>query len=638
MSLKYSLLGLALLSSASMADISYYPVTPNSTEGAQKLYNFLARNYGEKTVSGIMTGDLDGGSAEDVTKTVDVEAVFKVTQKNPALVGFDFLFATGVKAEDSWYKSYTEKSIALAKDLWKKGGIPAFTWHWKDPSYATESYKPEEVGFKFENAYTLSNGNFSWNKNSDEYKWLIRDIDIVADYFLELQKEGVAAIWRPLHEASGNISNKGTAWFWWGMNGDTPCAELYKLIYEEFVNVKGVKNLVWDWNPQMANDLSWSPGETKYDFLTLDIYGANDYKTKFVTGYNDLVKNFGTDKILAISENGPIPDISAMKENKTVYAWWMMWYESPSWEGYFVSKQNAPAVLKANMEDPCTINLDDMPGWNTYKIEESKVAACKSGYSLADIDQTIPQEEVQLGDGWMRVVIDGIDPVEGILIEYTPKEKQSGIKDVSLTFKNQSNDGIWIGLAIVTDDSKDPTWQWEMSPTTSCWLNPGDSTTCTFDMTTYENDDGVTLPMDADRIFKYCLMFSAENGYSGTVWVSNFTSNVGVISDFMNANDLFKKGEKTEGLKEITTPIRARVLAKNHSLSVLGNTLSISLGKASNAYADVFDIQGNRVKTLHRGSLSAGTHHFSLESLSRGTYIVRVRGKGFDLSKKVILK
>ena len=46
---------LALAASTSRAAISYAPVTPGATGGAQKLYNFLAANYGVRTVSGMMT-------------------------------------------------------------------------------------------------------------------------------------------------------------------------------------------------------------------------------------------------------------------------------------------------------------------------------------------------------------------------------------------------------------------------------------------------------------------------------------------------------------------------------------------------------------------------------------------------------
>ncbi len=630
------------------AAISSAPVTNDATESAKKLYNFLAMNYGARTISGIMTGDLGNGEGTDVTKTIDVQAVNKVTGKDPALVGFDFLFATGKKSDDSWYKAYTQNTITLAKDLWNKGGIPAFTWHWKDPSGEVESYKPEEIKFKFENAYTLSGSTLTWNTSSTEYQQLVRDIEVIAGYFLQLQEAGVAAIWRPLHEASGNISNGGKAWFWWGDKGAIPCTALYNLIYDTFAT-KGVKNLIWDWNPQMANDQDWNPGNTHYDVLTLDIYGATDYSTKFVTGYKDLVTSFGSDKILAISENGPIPDYSAMKENNTVYSWWMMWYESPTWEGYFVTKQNAPAVLKANMESPCTITLSDMPGWDKYTISNTPVAACDAGYNLADLDKTIPVEEVKMGDGWMKVVVKNIDTKDGILLDYQPKTKQTGVNSVSITFKNQSNDGIWIGLAIVTDGDGTPTWQWEMSKSDGCWLNGGDSTTCTFDMTKYDEKDEngkviATHDMDADRIFKYTFMLSAGNGYSGTLWASEFKSNAGDISKFATSADLFTEGDKVGGLvgiylgNENTEALHERNTKISSSITLQGNSLAFTTALAGNVSLDVFDLQGNRVANLYKGALSAGTHQFNLSGMARGSYLVRAKGAGLSATKRIVIK
>ncbi|MBR4347315.1 MAG: hypothetical protein IKP90_00005, partial [Fibrobacter sp.] len=82
-------LGLATAISASAA-ISYTPVTEGATEGAQKLYNFLATNYGVRTVSGVMTGDVNDATVKGL---VDVDTFNIRTGKYPALVGFDFLFA-----------------------------------------------------------------------------------------------------------------------------------------------------------------------------------------------------------------------------------------------------------------------------------------------------------------------------------------------------------------------------------------------------------------------------------------------------------------------------------------------------------------------------------------------------------------
>ncbi len=84
---------------ASAADFSYSPVTANATEPAKKLYNFLAINYGAKTISGMMTGEM----ASTMKSLPDVDSFYVRTGKYPALVGLDFLFATGSNASDSWY-------------------------------------------------------------------------------------------------------------------------------------------------------------------------------------------------------------------------------------------------------------------------------------------------------------------------------------------------------------------------------------------------------------------------------------------------------------------------------------------------------------------------------------------------------
>ena len=238
--------GLAAAATAGAA-ISYSPVTAGATEGAQKLYNFLATNYGVKTVSGVMTGDVSSATVKELP---DVISFNEHSGKYPALVGFDFLFATGKNGSDAWYQSYTQMALDAAKDLWKQGGIPAFTWHWKDPSdqidafYTKSGNAKEFTDFDFTKGFAdpACTANCTWNTESETYKQLVSDIDEIADMFLGLQDAGVAAIFRPLHEASGK-------WFWWGTKGGAAFQALYNLVYDEMVSVKGVKNLVWVWNP-----------------------------------------------------------------------------------------------------------------------------------------------------------------------------------------------------------------------------------------------------------------------------------------------------------------------------------------------------------------------------------------------------
>ena len=198
----YASLALLGFGATASAAISQSPVT-GSTDGAKNIYKFLYDNYGKKTVSGVQTGDMDGASALKNQK--DFAAVVEKSGKQPALVGLDLLMLTGAKETDSWYQSYTETCVSLAKELYQKGGIPAFTWHWKDPSRETEEHSTKA---KFDFRTAFKSGTTEWDKESDAYKIMIKDIDAVSKVFLRLQEDGVACIWPPLHEASG-------AWFGW---------------------------------------------------------------------------------------------------------------------------------------------------------------------------------------------------------------------------------------------------------------------------------------------------------------------------------------------------------------------------------------------------------------------------------------
>lgn len=352
-----ALLGLA--GSASAA-ISQVPVT-GSTDGAKNIYKFFYDNYGKKTVSGVQTGDMDGASALKNQK--DFAAVVEKSGKQPALVGLDLLMLTGANEDDAWYKSYTENCVALAKELYQKGGIPAFTWHWKDPSRVTESHGTDA---KFDFRKAFKSGTTEWDTESEEYKTMIKDIDAVSNVFLQLQKDGVACIWRPLHEASG-------AWFWWGIGTAEQYKALYKLVYNRMVNDKGVKNLLWVWNIERLNkapydenvlEASWYPGDEYCDFISVDVYKkANDNGS--LSGYFNKIKTLmGDDKMITLSENGPIPDVQNMHEDGAVWSWWMPWYDS--WgDDKFIS-QTSDAVWKSNMEDESIITLEDMEGWGTY--------------------------------------------------------------------------------------------------------------------------------------------------------------------------------------------------------------------------------------------------------------------------------
>lgn len=510
------------------------PVTDGATESAQKLYNFLSLNYGKKTVSGFMTGDVSSSKVKDLP---DVVAFKERTGKYPALVGFDFLFATGLKASDAWYKEYTQMALDAAKDLWNQGGIPAFTWHWKDPSdkidafYTQSGNSKEYTDFDFTQGFAdpACTANCAWNKESETYKQLVSDIDEIADMFLTLQESGVAAIFRPLHEASGK-------WFWWGAKGGAAFQALYNLVYDEMVGVKGVKNLIWVWNPEYAKDTDWNPGASKYDVISLDIYEAWDYSSKFTAAHSELIANYGTDKMLAISENGPIPDMSVMASEKSVWSWWMPWYQT--WDGKFLD-QTVDAVWKANMDSPCTISLEDMPGWDKYTMSNTPVADCEAGYKLAELDTARKVEEVLPDDiatnGWLQVKFSAGsgDTAKGniVILEGSVPDLSSA-KKITMNVNNTNKlSGIWFTVAFLTGA---PDWAWAQPD--GCWIDAGKSMPCEIDLSTTAKDQKVLEGDDytafMSNISKVYLEVFAE-GFNGTVYYDAVTvDGATVINNF----------------------------------------------------------------------------------------------------------
>ena len=111
------------------------------------------------------------------------------------------------------------------------------------------------------------------------------------------------------------------------------------------VNVNKLNNLLWVWNintdPKFGYDCSalnaaWYPGDEYVDIVAVDIYDQLLNHNSAVDYYNKIVSDVGTDKIIALSENGAIPDIDSIAEDKAYWSYWMTW--SQTWSGNFLDK------------------------------------------------------------------------------------------------------------------------------------------------------------------------------------------------------------------------------------------------------------------------------------------------------------
>ena len=394
--------------------ISAAPVTPNASESARKVYSFLRENFGKKTISGMMISDQNfnynygdmkiippgGCTPADSCKytdeqvswkgQTDIAEFYKRSGHYPAIGGFDMLFAAGGHHEEGWFKGYTENNLLMTEDLWKMGGIPTYTWHWKvgeDTVFYTKDTYPMN-GFNASGCTegvkgtSESNTCFNYTKafkgdkcqeideTSQEYKDIVADVDIVSGYFKQLQEKGIAVVWRPLHEASGG-------WFWWGTASAECYVQLYRLVFKRMVETNKLNNLIWVWNintdPALGYDYSalnavWYPGDEYVDIVAVDIYDPLNDHNSAANYYNKIVSDVGTSKMIALSENGAIPDIDSIAEDKAYWSYWMTW--SQTWSGNFLEKTPTD-MWKRNLDDERIIALDNMPGWDKFVADTS---------------------------------------------------------------------------------------------------------------------------------------------------------------------------------------------------------------------------------------------------------------------------
>ena len=316
-------------------DIAKNLVTSGATTEAQALYNYLLANYGKRTLSGIMANvNWNHDEADKVGKAVG---------KYPALNCYDFIHILYSGA--NWI-NYSD--ITPVKEWADAGGIVALMWHFNVPKTPAEpgpvdgvTCTPSETTFKVANVFV----DGSW-----EQVWFDHYVDQVADVILQLQEAGIAAIWRPFHEAAGNAmalqqSYWTKAWFWWGFDGPETYKKLWNRLQDAFY-AKGIRNLIWVWTAQDYNgdpslygsDAAYYPGDDRVDIVGRDIYGkgADHNLQEFISAQTAYPK-----KMIALSENGKdvVKDENGKIVSSTDYglmsdvwstgalwSWFMPWY------------------------------------------------------------------------------------------------------------------------------------------------------------------------------------------------------------------------------------------------------------------------------------------------------------------------
>lgn len=341
---------LKLTNNTSLGSISYETggelVNKNAGEAAKELMGFLTDNYGKYIISGQYAADEDNS---------ELDLIYSVTGKYPVIRFSNFSVPKG-----SYDASF--KNIDSCAEWYRNGGISCVSWYWNSPGEKS-SVRTDETDFRLSDAVTdldialLSQeeirGLYGEGNISEQCYDLILDIDSMAGQLTSLKNKGVPVLWRPLPEGGGN-------WYWWGASGADAYKWLWNLIYTRMTDYFELDNLIWIWNGQSESALV---DKSTYDIAAVDIYFSNehDYGSKFYEKFAAVQKFAGSDKLIAISECGSVPDIDGSFRDNALWSFFGLWfgeYVEASDGGYsekYTSKDNL--IRTYNSEG--TLTLDE---------------------------------------------------------------------------------------------------------------------------------------------------------------------------------------------------------------------------------------------------------------------------------------
>lgn len=259
----------------------------------------------------------------------EITYIREVTGKEPKLRGFELLaYSPNINEEDAGEACLTEvyENRYTLKTAMKwaeeSDGIVTFSFHWfsplggRDKSFYTEhtDFDPQKV---------LIEG-------TPEREAFYHDMKVIAGYLRQFQEASIPILWRPFHESDGT-------WFWWGSKGPEVARELYLLMYDYYVNVCHLDNLLWVWNCRLPEGY---PGDEYVDIVSVDIYLPEYKPTDYATEYEELIHATAKDKVVALAEVGYMPDVDMLAESRIPWAYYMTWSKEFCIGEQYNSKEN----------------------------------------------------------------------------------------------------------------------------------------------------------------------------------------------------------------------------------------------------------------------------------------------------------
>jgi mannan endo-1,4-beta-mannosidase len=312
------------------------PEQPQIPKQKFKSLEYLKSISGQKTLVGIHNREPNAKPAQWT------EEIYKLTGKYPALWSGDFLFQA---------ENIRDRGVMIDEAIrqWKKGAVINIMWHACNPA--------------LEQPCGWDNNGVKSKLTDDQWKELITDgtvlnkrwktmMDEVSVHLARLKENGVEVLWRPIHEM-----NQGVFW-WGGRPGANGTRKLWQLTHDYMVKEKKLTNLIWVWNiqdfPTLAADAeSYNPGADYYDMASLDVY---DDRTGFSNEKYEIMVKASGGKPIAIGECQKYPSPSVLA-SQPKWTFFMGWSE-------LVFSHNTSESIKAVVDAPNTVTLEEMPGWD----------------------------------------------------------------------------------------------------------------------------------------------------------------------------------------------------------------------------------------------------------------------------------
>lgn len=310
--------------------------SPDASRQARQVMAYLKTVHGQGILTGQHTGMAAGG---------EIRYLENQTGRRPALRGFDLLgYSSAVMPPGMTHEAIEEVvanrgSVEEAIRWWKdRCGLVSVCWHWYSPLAGRDkAFYTKNTDFDFEAALI---------PGTPGHEGLVKDMDLIAGQLGRLRDEGVPVLWRPLHEADGG-------WFWWGARGAEPYKVLYRWMHERFTVHHALNNLIWVWNAPAPD---WYPGDDVVDLAGSDTYAPAGNHGPLTASYDLTFGLAGGRKPVALSENGPIPDMDELTRSRTPWLWYM------TWAGMAMDEKMVPLEhLRRVYRHPYAVTSDRLP-------------------------------------------------------------------------------------------------------------------------------------------------------------------------------------------------------------------------------------------------------------------------------------